>query len=450
MSSRSNTRFGGRTYRRILSLFVLLPLLTATSSLGQVGHTLSGVGPVDQALAGAGTANPQDFMGALYWNPAAITSFDGTRASLGLQFLMPTSDLNSSVDAGAFGPFGPAEDMSGTTPSNAGPFPIPALGFVKNLENSPISLGISAFAVGGFGTDYAVGSNPITTPQAPNGMGFGAISSQFSLLQFSPTIAYQVSDNVSVGVSPTVNYALLEVAPFPAANPDDANNDGFPTYAAAPGTGALGFGFQAGVQLQTDAGFSAGASFKSTQYFSDFQFDSADELGNPRTLEFGLNYPMIISGGVGYENGPFTALADVRYIDYANTKGFDETGYDQFGAVQGFGWESIMVVALGLQYEVTDGLPLRVGYSYNQNPLTDEVMFFNTPANAMITNRISGGLSYNLSNSLIGSIGAQYGFKNSCEGMWIVPGMPEGVPGTSVESTLQTFFVMAGFEYRFN
>ena len=91
MLSRFESYLNNQTLRKAAGLMLLVPLV-ATLSFGQVGHTLSGVGPVDQSWAGAGTANPQDFMGALYWNPASINAFDGTRVALGLQFLMPTTD----------------------------------------------------------------------------------------------------------------------------------------------------------------------------------------------------------------------------------------------------------------------------------------------------------------------------------------------------------------------
>lgn len=55
----------------------------------QLGHVLSGVGPVDQAMAGAGTANPQGGLGALHWNPASITTFETSEFSLGVQLLFP-------------------------------------------------------------------------------------------------------------------------------------------------------------------------------------------------------------------------------------------------------------------------------------------------------------------------------------------------------------------------
>ncbi len=422
----------------------------ALTAQAQVGHTLSGVGPVDQALSGAGTANPQDILGALHWNPASITRFGTSELSLGVQLLFPTSDLNSSVSAGAFGPmFGPPMDLGGTTASEAGPFVMPALGYVKGLGESRWNYGVAAVVSGGFGTDYpmatSLAGNPINTPQPPNGLGFGAIYSSFALMQLAPTAAYQITDNVSFGIAPTLNYAMLEVKPFPAAAPDDANGDGFPSYADAPNAGATGFGFQAGLLATMESGFSVGVSFKSPQNFQDFEFDGVDESGAAKAMTFNLDYPMILSAGIGYSMDKLELAADYRYIDYANTDGFDTAGFDNTGAVTGFGWNSISVVAVGVQYQLTDRLPVRLGYSFNENPVPDEYTFFNTPANAIIQSRVSGGFSFDVSEKIGLSTGFQYGFENAIEGAWQHPQFGS-VPGTRVESTLSTLFLMFGLD----
>ncbi len=436
---------------RLSCILLLAAAFASAPASAQVGHTLSGVGPVDQAWSGAGTANPQDIMGALHWNPAAITSFQTNQLGVGIQFLFPTSDLNSSVAAGAFGPvFGPPVALAGTTEGEAGPFPMPSVAYVHGAGQSDWTFGVGAFVAGGFGTDYpaatSLAGNPINTPQPPNGLGFGHIFSEFAMMQLAPTVGYRLSDRVSVGVAPTINYALLEVSPFPAAPPDDANGDGFPSYAAAPSTGALGFGFQAGIHVTMDSGFSLGASFKSPQNFSEFEFDGKDESGAPKPMTFDLDYPMILSAGVGYSGQKIELAADVRYLDYENTNGFQEAGFDNTGAVTGFGWNSITAFAVGLQYRLTDKLPVRVGYSFNENPIDDEVTFFNTPANAIIQSRISGGLSFEATEKVTASAGFQYGFENSIEGNWKHPQFGT-IPGTSVESTLSTLFVMFGLQF---
>ncbi len=433
-----------RRASRAFAMLVALAFLSATA-WAQTGHVLNGVGPVDQAWGGAGMANPQDGLTALHWNPASITTLPGNSLDLSLQMLIPTGDLASTVEPGAFGPFGPPVRMSGDTNSEAGPFPIPAVGFVYAPDASRWAFGLSAFGVGGFGVDHPLDpTNPILTPQPPGGMGFGSISSEFALLQVSPTAAYRLSDKVSIGFAPTLNYATLRVTPFPAAPPSDANGDGFPTYSAAPKTGTLGYGFQVGLQITDLSGFNLGASFKSNQNFDPFEFNGQDEAGNPRTFSFDMDYPMIVSAGLSYTGlARWTFVADVRYIDFEHTNGFDQVGFDQVGAVKGFGWKSIMVVATGLQYDLTPRLPVRLGYAYNDNPIGSDVVFFNTPSPAIIRHHLAGGFSYVLSKKVTASFAAQYGFKNDVNGHWQHPQFGT-VPGTSVDCELSTLTFIFG------
>lgn len=439
-----------------LTLFFLALLISTSNVQAQVGHVLSGVGPVDQSWSGAGMANPQDALGALHWNPASISHLETTSLTVSLQLLFPTGDIASTVNQGAFGPpFGPSATLTGVTNSEAGPFPIPALGFVHAPAHSRWAFGLSAFSVGGFGVDYNGASspspdaNPILTSQPPDGMGFGPVFSEFSLMQVSPTVAYRLSEHVFIGVAPTLNVSFLEVTPFPATSPDDANHDGFPSYPDAPRESALGYGFQAGVHLHDLDGFHLGASFKSTQTFEDLEYESTDEMGQRRTFAFNLDYPMILSVGVGYSGlDRWEFVADARYIDFENTDGFEHATFDQTGAVTGFGWKSIFMVATGVQYQVTNRLPVRLGYSFNENPIGDDMAFFNTPSPAIVQHRISGGFSYVVNPKVTGSLAVQYGFKNSIKGNWMSPQLGGAVPNTQVESNLSTFFLVFGLDVK--
>ncbi len=419
--------------------------IVAGSAYGQAGHVLNGVGPVDQSWAGAGTAIPQDISSALHWNPAALTTFDGSHVEVSLQLMFPTGELSSAVSQGAFGPFGPAQDLQGTTPSDAGVFPIPAAAYSVRSPGSSWAFGLSAFGVGGFGVDYAQStSNPILTPQPPNGMGFGAISSEFGLFQASASVAYQINESVSVGLAPTFNIGTLTVIPFPAATPNDANGDGFPSYPSAPVDATYGFGAQGGILVESELGWNVALSFKSRQYFSDFNFETEDELGEVSVTSFRLDYPMIVSAGVGYTLDKLTLAADLRYIDFSNTPGFDKSGFDETGAVQGFGWDTIMLGAIGLQYELVEGAQLRVGYSYNENPVKDDVAFFNVSAPAIIQHHLAAGFSVIVNPTIRLSAAAQYGLSNSIEGQWYNPAAAGAVANTSVASDLSTFTAIFG------
>ena len=436
----------------LFTLFIIMSLsgLRITAN-AQMGHVLSGVGAIDQGWSGAGTANPQDVLGALHWNPAAITHQDRSSFNVNLQMLTPNGRLYSGVKANAFGPMGPQQDLSGNTESKSGNFAIPAIAFVYQPRESDFTFGFHAFGVGGFGVDYvSTPTNPITTPQPPNGMGFNAINSEFMLMQMAPTVAYKISDMLSIAVSPVANLSTLEVNPFPATNPDDSNGDGFPSYPGGPREMAWGFGYQIGINIGDVNGLRFGASYKSNQRFEDFKFTADSENGSPRSFNFNLDYPMITSAGLGYSGFERLELAaDVKYIDFEHTHGFDKVGFDQSGAVQGFGWKSIWVIAAGIQYDVTDKLPVRLGYSYNENPISDANSFYNVSAPAIIQHHLSAGFSYRINPQLTGSFAIQYGLKNSTRGEWMNPQMGGAVPNTYVKNELSTRFIALGLCYHF-
>lgn len=237
---------------------------------------------------------------------------------------------------------------------------------------------------------------------------------------------------------------MLEVNPFPGARPDQTG------YPDGPQTSATGWGFQAGIHAADLNGFHVGVSYKSTQRFSAYEFDAGQ-----RAFSFELDYPRILSAAVGYSGlERFQVVADVRYIDFANTEGFDTAGFDQYGAVTGFGWNSIVAVATGVEYELTSRVPIRVGYAFNENPIDDDVAFYNVASPAIVQHHVSGGLSYRFSDAVMLSAAVQYAPASAVECPMQNPqhqqifGTPE-MPGTNVKTELSTVTAVMGVNVRF-
>ncbi len=147
------------------------------------------------------------------------------------------------------------------------------------------------------------------------------IESDYILLQIGVTWAYELSDKFSIGVEPTFNYATLELVPNPTANPTGA---GYPSTDKASATG---FGAQFGLFFDSGSGFKVGASYKTTQKFSEFEFDNKYLDNTPGTNNFQMDYPAILSFGLGYSKGDFDLALDYRMVDYENTDGFSKTGW---------------------------------------------------------------------------------------------------------------------------
>lgn len=427
----------------LLSVLVMPQRATA-----QMGHVLEAVGPVNQSMGGAGTALPLDAMGALQWNPASISGLRCSEFGFGAMLFSPQTELSSSIDANTFGPGFPPAPIGGSTASDTDMSPIPSFGFVRHDPLSPWTFGLGGFAIGGFGVDFpASATNPILTPQPPDGgMGFGPITSEFQLMQFCPTISRQFSSGWSVGFAPTFNWASLSVSPFSAASPDA--NGRYNSGSAADAV--MGAGFQIGAYFEDPCSpWSFGASYKSTQWFQDFKINSIDSTNTPRQLVMDLDYPSIISLGTAYSGfDRFRIAWDIRYIDYANTDGFQSAGFDATGAVTGFGWSSIWATAIGVEYAITRNFHWRVGYTFNESPIDQSVMFFNSPAPALVQHHLSTGFTKEFSDGWRLSAAFKYGFENSVSGPWHAPGIGP-VPGTNIEASLATYGLSFGISKRF-
>ncbi|WP_424366283.1 OmpP1/FadL family transporter [Maribacter sp.] len=413
------------------------------------------------SMGGAATGQPLDISGALQWNPAAISTFDDKILKFDLGLFFSSPELSSSLPAGMLGPGAPG--VSGTTADDRGLSPMPALAMVWGKEGSKHTFGASAFGISGFGVTFPEeannplsasfnpmeNSNPINYPQAA--MGFGHIESDYMLLQVGLAYAYELTDKISIGIQPNIDYAALELAPNPTANPTMA---GYPTTDKAS---AIGFGAQFGVFYDSGLGLKLGASYKTAQKFGEFEFENTYLDNSTAKNNFQMDYPAIFSVGFGYSTGDVDLALDFRRVDYENTEGFSKTGWTQTASVAGFGWKNISILSAGLQYKGINKLPLRIGYTYSSNPIPEEITFFNIPATAVIKNAYQFGLSYEVNSNWQLDAVYHYGDSNGAtEGrilnpMMISPSNPNGaIPGSSVSYEMTTSMVMVGIGYTFN
>jgi len=433
---------------RLLSA-ILLGILLQPAAYGQFGSALTGVGPINRSMGGASTAAPLDTLGALQWNPATITALPNS-TDFGLELLFPNSTLKSSVKANSLAPGFPAADVAGSTRSESGVFPLPEFGVVFTPKNSDVTFGLGVLSVGGFGANYpGSATNPVLTPPLPNGMGVGPIYTQYQLLQFVPTVAFRLTDELSVGVSPIIDLASLSVDPGILAAPDNAGGSGFPTYPAMThGAFQWGAGFQIGAFYVTDNYWQFGASFKSKQWFNDFSYNSSDQIGAPRNVKFGLDAPMIISLGTAYAGFERLLFAvDARYLAYSDTRGYSETGFTPTGAVAGLGWKDVFAVSAGTQYQMSDAVSARLGYSFNTNPIGDSQTFYNVGSPLIIQHGAYVGTSYNVNQCFKVSITYAHFFENSVSGPIQSPG--GAIPGTNASSSAFADSLIVGASFTF-
>jgi long-chain fatty acid transport protein len=427
---------------------VLWSAVLVDTASAQYGATISGVGATNRSMGGASTAAPLSAAGALYWNPATISGLPRTELEAGAELLFVQTALESSANASALGPGIPPVNLAGRTNSDTGVAPLPAVGLAYVPDGSPLSFGLGLFAIAGFGVDYAGSStNPATMPPPPAGIGFGPIFSDYEVFQIHPAVAYKLTDRLSIGGGPTLDLAKLRIDPFLLASPNNVIL-GFPIY--PPGVHeetTWGAGFAVGAYYQGDS-FGLGASFKSPQWFDTFRLNSTDSLGGPRRVTYHLDLPLIVSLGASYKGLERWVFAvDFRYVDYADAKGFKDSGFAPDGAVLGPGWRSIFALAIGAQYQLTDAISLRVGYIWNENPAPNSQSFINTVAPAIVQNNITAGVSWNVTEDFTLSLAYLHGFENSITGPLDSPAGP--VLGTSVHNTASYDSVVIGATVKF-
>jgi len=272
------------------------------------------------------------------------------------------------------------------------------------------------------------------------------------LLQVSLSWSYEIAKGFSVGVQPNINYASLELAPNPLSSP--SMTLGYPESDKAT---AFGFGAQFGLFYASEGGINIGASYKTAQSFSDFDFSNTFLDGSAAPdVDFQMDYPAILSLGLGYSTEAIDITVDYRNVNYSCTEGFEAKGWTQTGSVQGFGWKDVNIVSAGLQLKVVNKLPIRFGYTYSSNPIDNDLAFFSIPATAVIKNAFQFGLGYEFSDKFKLNGVYHYGTSdgattgNMLNPMMASPSNPYGaIPGTSVGYKMNTSMIMLGISYDF-
>lgn len=422
----------GRWRAGVAALAVVWGLgVGALPARAQFGLAVGGVGPINRAMGGAATAAPLDAAGALYWNPATITGLGRSEMEFGNEFLIPRTYLSSRVPAGAIVPgVYPPATSAGSTGANNGVYPLPTVGLVYQPKDSDWTFGFGAFLIGGFGVNYPSRlHNPILSPQPPFGLGAGPVYAQYQAYQFAPTVAYRLSDKLSIGLQGNFDMANLQFNPGLFAPPTLVPTPlgSVPNYASAvQGRYRWGGGFQVGLFWNDpDSDWSFGASFKSPQWFESYTFNSVTIGGRPAEPKLNLDFPLIVSAGTSYTGFERWVIAsDIRFLDYRDTAGFNHAGFGPFGLARGLGWQNVFASATGVQYQVTDALAWRVGYTFSLNPAGGAVTTFNIASPTIIQHTVSTGFSYDVNRTLRLSLAYVHFFQNSISGPIIEPTGP--------------------------
>jgi long-chain fatty acid transport protein len=109
-----------------------------------------------------------------------------------------------------------------------------------------------------------------------------------------------------------------------------------------------------------------------------------------------------------------------------------------------------------LQFTGKKNIPLRIGYTYSDTPITDDLAFFSTLATAIIQNAFQVGVGFEVGNSLVFNLTYHHGeSKGATEGPLLSPfsrseNNPLGkIPNSKVSYDMTVDLVMLGVNYTF-
>ena len=396
--------FAVRPIAAAICAAALLPL----PSMATDGYFAHGYGMRAKGMGGASYGLAFDAFGGAN-NPASMT-FVGTRVDVGVDWFSPQRSASRS---------GAAPGLNGSADSDSTNFFIPEFGY--NYAYRPdLAFGVTVYGNGGMNTDYP--GNQLNCGMGPNTAnllcGAGKLGVDLSQLMVAPTLAWQFMPKQSIGIAPIFGFQRFSVEGLQAFD----NAPGFPPFTSAPGyvtnngyDTSTGWGVRIGYQGEFD-GFRIGAVYSSKMSMSNF-----DSYKGLFAEQGGFDIPASYGLGVAYTGLPqWTFAFDWVYIDYGDVPSIANQAMTgaPLGANNGpgFGWQSVNVFKVGVEYQLNPTWTLRAGYNYTDDPIDSANVTFNIIAPGVVQNHITLGFSYNMPDKSSITVAYMHAFDNSVSG----------------------------------
>lgn len=392
-----------KNYRTIIFVLCMAML---SGQLFAGGFALTGVDSRSTSMAGAFRGLADD-PSAMYWNPAGLGFMTENSISLGGTFIMPTVKWDPSGTALANTPGYSAQEYKANKKITAFP------SVFGTMASSPrLKYGLAFYVPYGLGTAwdaYQLPSPPLTYV---DGFPQDEMMSSIAVLDFHPTVAYQVLPDLSVGAGLSVMYGMIDIdqIKFPAGSPYT------PITSELSGSG-IGFGGNLGILYQATEYLSIGLTGKlpaeiplegdaSVHLWTPARADSlgnitpAMKLGGKSDIEATLNIPAEIGLGFSYRVCPnWTLNLDYAYTMWDRLETVTVEMKDPIGIMPGMvvseselilNWENTSRISLGTEYTLGYN-KLRAGFFFEQTPIPEATQI---PTISDVGNKYSTNLGW--------------------------------------------------------
>ena len=431
-----------KKYFAALGTMALVGTLAAAPAGATNGMDMIGYGTRSIGMGGADVAVAGD-AGNVSGNPAAVSEATPSSANIGLTLLMPKMSVTHNTPSGPDSVDGEAQY-----------FPMPQIGWVHRLKDSPLALGFGLYAQGGMGVDFQ---------GLQTGMGnTDELTSQVSFMRFNPLVSYKLNENVSLGGTLMIGYSMCEFSVYPHSY--SAGQDGKPgtgdDFAGMDVTGlnSLGFAGRVGTQIKFGPMVRFGATYTSE---STIKLDN----GTAR-LNFGgmkvdydaaledFTWPQEVEAGVAVTPAKgLTVAADVKWINWSaaidqpklklsnpNSAGVPPALENTFVMA----WEDQWVYAIGVEYALNSKHTLRAGYNYGKSPVPDANLSPLFPATVEQHLTLGYGLT-------LGQWGVNFAYEHAFENTQVNNNTNQQVnpfgPGVEVSHSQNTVSLEATYRY---
>jgi long-chain fatty acid transport protein len=287
----------------------------------------------------------------MFWNPATLTQVPGFQSESVLSGLIPSS-VNSS--------------NGGTGTGNVAHSALVPSSYYSYQFNQKLWLGLSVNAPFGLTETF---------PDAWDGRAYASNGENLKTYNAAPTIAYKISDWLSVGVGAQIQYASTS---FTQGVPGVPGN-----LISLTGAG-YGFGFTAGATLTPTPTTTIGLGYRSAinqKINGTLAVPAFVPFSTPGSVNTTVNLPDIVSLGVRQKLTPqWTALGTIEWTNWSrigNSNILQPTGAPATvgGApvIIHFQYKDGWFFSTGAEYQWSQQIALRGGVGYEISPVTDTV-----------------------------------------------------------------------------
>lgn len=378
----------------IMCTVLVLPLSAHATN----GDNLIGIGPISRAMGGVGIAAPQDAISATFANPAAMC-FTGcceeSQFDFAATLFSPTIDGKITINPGS-------SQVVLKHEADKKTYMVPAFGFTTSV-NDKLRFGLAAYGITGLGVDHT-DSELVGAIAADN--------TQLMILKVAPTLAYEVTENFSIGAAIHVVNSTLDLSQGSSA--------------------AYGYGVQIGALYHKDS-MHYGLTYLSPIGADHKNVFDLDQDGSKDDFE--LEAPQQLGFGIAYEpNENFLIEFNGKWINWADASGYDDLD-----------WDDQFVAAIGIEFKPIDSLALRLGYNYAESQIEGHTFDGQTTVNiqgkqvngygyetlriigfpAAVEHHVTVGLGYQLTDEVTVNFGYMHAFEESVSSTGT---MPDGTP----------------------